>query len=87
MGDGKNLEVVFEKTAKGAGGVCPLPEPGESGTTIEHPQTMRMKIQPTGYDYDSRENSVERARYLQDLQKALKNGDITHDEFEQLKQM
>lgn len=73
------LDRIFNHTAEGEAGNCPLPEPGRGAPTIEQPGHLRIKNQPEGYDYDRQPNAKEAARFRKQLAQMIKAGQCTQE--------
>ncbi len=82
----KGLEKIFQRTAQGQSGSCPLPEPGRGAPHLEHPKLARIEKQPEGYDYDRAENEAEAKRFRESVNEAARTGQITQEEAEFLLQ-
>ncbi len=74
------LEKIFQVTAVGPVGECPLPEPGRDAPVIENPELLSIEDQPINFDYDGVDNKAERKRFAEMVMAELRANNITKEE-------
>lgn len=80
------LDRLFSRTQARTSGDCPLPEPGRGVDGIDEPGLLSIRRQPADYDYDTTTNLGEAERFNQELERMVRDGEISASEARRLRE-